>query len=309
MGSTLREETRRLLREAQVRPRRGWGQSFLVHEGIRERILAAAGVTSTDLVLEIGPGVGALTDSLAEKAGSLVAVEIDPHLHRVLQKRFAGHPRVTLHHGDALRCDYTALLGTLVEKRGKAKVVANLPYAQATPIILRLLEQSHLLETLLVMVQREVAARLGAIPGTKAYGPLSIACQYRAAVVHVDEVPAEAFYPRPQVESTLLRLEIRSTPPVGVSDPAFFFQVVRVAFSQRRKTLVNALASGRVGGVDRAAVGEILGAIGISRERRAETLSLEEFGHLSDALRRTCNGQRHNSERRPRHHAKDSHRG
>ena len=229
-----------------------------------------------DRVLEIGPGLGALTEGLLRVAGRVVAVEIDPRLVEALREVVGGHPRLVLVHGDALAVDLAALRATY----GLNKVVANLPYAVTSPLLMRLLELDGGWELLLLMVQREVAERLAAEPGTPAYGGLTAAVRFYAEVEPVGVVSRHVFYPRPEVDSALVRLRPRPF-PVLLPDPRAYFRVVRAAFGQRRKTLRNAL---RAAGWTEAQVDEALAATGIDGGVRGETLPPEALARLAQAL-------------------------
>lgn len=276
---SLRARTRALLTARGLRPRKARGQHFLVDRAARDRILAVARITPADTVLEVGPGTGLLTEALLAAGATVVAVEVDPALVQLLREGLGRDPRLTLWQADALRVDFAARLGTH-PARGAIRVVANIPYYITSPLLLHLLDAAGLFRDLFLTVQREVAERLVAAPGQKAYGALTVACRYRAQASVVLAIPRGAFYPAPAVESRLVRLEIR-TPPAGLPPPAALFPVVRAAFQQRRKTLRNALcgAGWRADAVDGA-----LRLAGILGARRGETLSLEEFGALARAL-------------------------
>jgi 16S rRNA (adenine1518-N6/adenine1519-N6)-dimethyltransferase len=278
----MRRRTRAMLQAHGVRPRRGLGQSFLVAPGIARRIVEAAGVTAGDLVVEIGPGAGALTEVLLGRAGHLLAIEVDPRLHGLLLDRFGSPAHATWILGDALTYDYQAEVPRLAAGR-RALVVANLPYAVATPILLRLLDCGRLFASLVVMLQREVADRLAAAPGTKAYGPLTLAVQLRAAARRLFTVPPAAFHPRPAVASAVVVLAPHGLPPVPPAQWPAVEIVVRAAFGRRRKMLRQALA-GPGTGLAPAGAAAALGAAGIDGRRRGETLSLEEFHRLASVM-------------------------
>ncbi|MFS8542967.1 MAG: 16S rRNA (adenine(1518)-N(6)/adenine(1519)-N(6))-dimethyltransferase RsmA [Limnochordales bacterium] len=266
-------------------PRKGLGQNFLVDRHIVAKILDAARLTAADTVLEIGPGLGVLTWELAQRVRHVIAVEVDAGLMRWLRDLFAGHPRVRLVHEDALSADLAGLLADHPPgPGGTAKAVANLPYYITSPLLLRLLEEELPLSLAVVMVQKEVARRLMAGPGSKDYGALTVAVQLRAQVDMVAAVPPGVFFPPPEVESAVVRLTPRPLPPEA-GDGAFVSAVVRAAFAQRRKTLRNALQAA-AGPWDKAAVPAALAAAGIDGRRRGETLSVEEFVRLAAALRR-----------------------
>ncbi|OUM93478.1 MAG: hypothetical protein BAA04_02025 [Firmicutes bacterium ZCTH02-B6] len=274
-----------VLRHLGLAPRKGLGQNFLVDRNIVAKILEAAALSAADTVLEIGPGLGVLTWELAQAVRSVMAVELDTGLVGWLGQLFAGQPNVHLVHGDALSVDLADLLAAHPPAPGgSAKVLANLPYYITTPLLMRLLEEELPISLAVVMVQKEVARRLLARPGTKDYGALSVAVQLRAQPEIVATVPPGVFFPPPEVESAVVRLALRPLPQ-DAGDAAFLAAVVRAAFAQRRKTLRNALQSG-TGPWDKAAVPAALAEAGIDGGRRGETLSVAEFVRLSAVLQR-----------------------
>lgn len=271
--------TARVLRAYGLRPRKRWGQHFLVSRRALDRILEAAGLTPADAVLEVGAGLGTLTVALAQRAGRVIAVEIDPALLPPLSAAVGVFPNVTVVHADILHVDPEALLSGAT---GPRKIVANLPYNVASPLIVSLLERPLGLERMVMTVQREVAQRLAAGPGTKDYGALSVAVQFRAQAEIVGRIPPSGFFPSPDVESAIVRLVVRPAPPVQVTDEAAFFRVVRAAFAQRRKTLRNTVAA--VLALPPAQVEAACREAGIDPRRRGETLTLAEFAALTEAL-------------------------
>lgn len=278
--TSILTETRRLLTTHGLRPKKRLGQSFLVDRNILGKILKAGEVHGGDRVLEIGAGVGTLTHALGERCRRIVAVEIDPKLFQILREVLGDKTQVTLVHGDALRLDFGHLLG---EER-PWKVIANLPYSIVTPLITHLLNLTNCFSLLLLMVQEEVAKRLIASPGKKTYGSITVLAQYYADVRMVARVPRSAFYPRPRVDSVLLRLEPLPAPRVAPRDPALFFRLVRTAFTHRRKTLQNSLMRSGWVSLDREEIQAILNRTGIDPHRRGETLTLQEFRVLADEL-------------------------
>lgn len=260
------------------------GQHFLVDERVLDRIIDAAELDGSTGVLEIGPGMGALTERLADRAGWVLAVEIDGRLIPILRELFVDRPRVTVVHGDALQVDLKALMDRHLGSAERFSVVANLPYYATSPILMRLLEERLPLDRIVVMIQKEVAERIMAEPGTKEYGSLSVAVRYFAEVFRVCGVPRNCFVPRPQVDSAVIGLRIRREPLVSVRNEPLFFRMVKAAFSQRRKTLANALSSSLFGGKRKAELENLLKEIGIDPNRRGETLTLEEFAQVSDIL-------------------------
>lgn len=276
----LLTETRVLLRAHGLRPHRTRGQHFLVDPQVRDRIVEAAGVGPGSAVVEVGPGTGVLTEALLLAGASVLAVEVDRGLAQALRERLRDHPGLTVHVADALDFDFSRALREQ-PSWGAIRVVANIPYYITTPLILRLLTFREAFAALFLTVQREVADRLTAPPGRKAYGALTVACRYWADVRLVLQIPPTAFFPVPQVDSALVRLDLLPAPRVPAPDPDQLFRVVRAAFGQRRKTLRNAL--GRAGW-DARAVALALARAGIEGGRRGETLSLEEFARVNDAL-------------------------
>ncbi len=270
-----------------LQPNRGMGQNFLVDRNVAEKIVAAAGLSSHDLVVEIGPGLGALTVPAARHAAKVIAVEIDTGLAGALQEIVGNTPNVDVVVGDALEVDFDRLVseksGGVFGQGGKKYVVlGNLPYYITTPLLMRLLTSGFNISVLVVMIQLEVAQRLAAGPGGKDYGSLSVAVQYYTEPAFLFRVPAHLFYPAPAVDSAVMRLMVRDTPAVLVGDEKIFFRVVRAAFAHRRKTLQNSLLAAGLGG-DKNYWHKILAEAGIDPGRRGETLSLEEFARLADA--------------------------
>jgi len=278
--TSLLSRTQATLRARGLRPRRARGQNFLVDPEVRDRIVAAAGLHPGDLVVEIGPGTGVLTEAVLGAGASVLAVEFDRGLAQAVSERLGTNPQLTLRQADALEFDFTQALRD-DPRRGRARVVANIPYSITTPLILRLVERRDLFEALFLTVQREVAGRLTAAPGGKTYGSLTLACRYWADIRSLFRIPRTAFHPVPEVESALVRFDLLDSPRVQVADPRHLFAVIRAAFAVRRKTLRNALC--RAGWSTQAADAG-LAHIGIDPRRRGETLALEEFARLSEAL-------------------------
>lgn len=260
-----------------------FGQNFLIDSHVLNKIIAGAGVTKEDMVLEIGPGIGTMTQYLAEAAGSVVAVEIDRNLIPILEETLSAYDNVSVIQADVLSLD----LKQLVQERngGKPiKVVANLPYYITTPIIMALFEQHVPIDNITVMVQKEVASRMKAGPGTKDYGALSLAVQFYAEPYIVANVPGNCFMPRPNVDSAVIRLTKYENPPVVVKDEAMLFKLIRASFNQRRKTLVNGLKNSAELSFTKEQIAEAIDAAGLSPSVRGEALTLEQFAQLSDLL-------------------------
>ena len=269
-----REVTRYILETFGLRAKKKFGQNFLINEKVVRGIAEYAQVGPGDLVLEIGPGIGTLTQALAETGARVKSVEIDRSLLPVLARTLEGYPNVEIVPGDVLKID----LAEVTEHR-PFTVAANLPYYITPPIIFALLEQDLPLQRLVVMVQKEVAERMIASPGGKEYGPLSLALQYYSRPRLAIPVPAHDFMPAPRVDSMVVVCEKREQPPVSAS-PKAFFQVVRAAFSQRRKMLSNCL---KTLGLSADQVKDLMAQAGIDPKRRGESLSMEEFGQLASA--------------------------
>lgn len=277
-----RRNTAEIIQKYQFDFRKKYGQNFLVDNSILDKIVEAADITRDDCILEIGPGIGTMTQRLAEKAGRVVAVEIDKNLMPILAETLADYGNVMVLNEDILKVD----VGEIARQNGgkPLKVVANLPYYITTPIIMSLLESRAPVRSVTVMVQKEVAERMKVGPGSKEYGALSLAVQYYAKPEIITKVPAACFMPKPKVDSTVVRLSLYEEPPVKVKDESRLFAVIRASFNQRRKTLANGLANAGDLGLNRRQAEEALAAMGLSPQVRGETLTLEQFAELSDRL-------------------------
>ena len=261
-----------------------YGQNFLIDTRVLEKIIDAAEITKEDFVLEIGPGIGTMTQYLAEAAGHVTAVEIDRNLIPILEDTLSGYDNVTILNEDVLKVDIRRLAE---EQNGgrPIKVVANLPYYITTPIIMGLFESHVPLESITVMVQKEVADRMQVGPGTKDYGALSLAVQYYARPYLVANVPPNCFMPRPKVGSAVIRLTRYEKPPVETTDEKRMFRIIRASFNQRRKTLVNGLVNSLEVQASRDDVTAALRQMGLPAAVRGETLTLEQFAQLSNLLK------------------------
>ncbi|MDR3209048.1 MAG: 16S rRNA (adenine(1518)-N(6)/adenine(1519)-N(6))-dimethyltransferase RsmA [Oscillospiraceae bacterium] len=275
-------ELRALLTRHGFRFSKAMGQNFLVDDNVPVRIADGAGVTRDSHVLEIGPGIGALTSRLCERAGFVTAVELDLRLAPILAETLGAYANVEVVQGDALRMDLGALMAARTGV-SDLRVCANLPYNITTPILQKLL-QSGVFRSITVMVQREVARRICAAPGTSDYGAFSVFAQYHTAPEVLFDVPPECFVPRPQVTSSVVRLDVRENAPPEVGDASVFFRVVRAAFAQRRKTLVNALCAVFGGQYSKEELAAIVRAAGIAELARGETLGIPEFARLARLL-------------------------
>lgn len=260
-----------------------FGQNFLIDTHVLDKIIRAAEITKDDFVLEIGPGIGTMTQYLACAAGKVAAVEIDRALIPILEDTLDGYDNVTIINNDILKVDIAKLAEE--ENGGRPiKVVANLPYYITTPIIMGLFEKHVPLKSITVMVQKEVADRMQTGPGSKDYGALSLAVQYYAEPYIVANVPPNCFMPRPKVGSAVIRLERYEEPPVKVRDEKMMFRIVRASFNQRRKTLANGLKNSAELDFTKEEIESAIGALGKGASVRGEALTLEEFAKLSDEL-------------------------
>ncbi len=255
-----------------------FGQNFLIDSHVLDKIIRGAEIGKEDAVLEIGPGIGTLTQALCEAAGEVTAVEIDRDLIPILEKTLAAYDNVRIINEDILKLDLSAI------SEKPLKVVANLPYYITTPIIMGLFESGAPLLSITVMVQKEVADRMQAAPGGKDYGALSLAVQYYAEAEIIANVPPNCFIPRPGVGSAVIRLTKHAAPPVQPKDEKFMFRLIRAAFAQRRKTLVNTLRNDSSLSYSREQLETVLAAMGLPAAVRGERLSLAEFAELSDRL-------------------------
>ena len=259
-----------------------FGQNFLIDTHVLDKIIRA-GITKDDFILEIGPGIGTMTQYLAEAAGKVCAVEIDRNLIPILGETLADYDNVTIINEDILKVDVAGL--AMAENGGRpVKVVANLPYYITTPIIMGLFESGVPVESITVMVQKEVAERMKSGPGSKDYGALSLAVQYYAEAYLVANVPPNCFMPRPKVGSAVIRLTRHREPPVKVTDERLLFQVIRASFNQRRKTLQNGLGNSPELPFTKETVAKALEDMGLSPIVRGEALSLEQFAELANHL-------------------------
>lgn len=277
------QNTIEIIQKYQFRFQKKFGQNFLIDTHVLDKIISSAGITKDDCVLEIGPGIGTMTQYLAENAREVVAVEIDQALIPILEETLGSYDNVTVINEDILKVD----INKIVEKKNAGKpikVVANLPYYITTPIIMGLFESQVPLESITIMVQKEVADRMQVGPGTKDYGALSLAVQYYAEPEIVANVPPNCFMPRPNVGSTVIRLTRHSEPPIMVKDEKFMFTLIRASFNQRRKTLVNGLSNAKIAGVTKESVAVALEHMGLSATVRGETFTLEQFAKLADEL-------------------------
>lgn len=274
-----------VLQKYQFNFQKKYGQNFLIEPQVLETIVDAAHIQADDCVLEIGPGIGTMTQYLAEQAREVVAVEIDKALIPILQDTLSEYPNVTIINEDILKVDLEKLVKEKNDGR-PVKVVANLPYYITTPIIMQLFESHVPLHSITIMVQTEVAQRMQVGPGTKDYGALSLAVQYYSRPEIITHVPPTCFIPRPNVGSTVIRLTRYEKPPVEAADESFLFSLIRASFNQRRKTLVNGLSNASGLNLFKAQITEALEQMGLPANVRGETFTLEQFARLSELLYR-----------------------
>jgi len=278
-NDSLLSHTKKLLRHANLRARKGLGQHFLIDELVLQSIITAANLNNEDVVVEVGPGLGILTEELARHAGRVFGVEMDDNLSNILKNKFASSDKVTIINDNILHLDPTHILqpdASLESAIIRYKVVANLPYYITAPVLRHFLEASLKPKMMLVMVQKEVAETITAKPGQRSV--LSISVQYYGSAKIIHEVPASAFYPAPKVDSAILRIDIYDRPAVSVSSTEGFFKLVRAGFTASRKQIANSLAQGL--GLPKTEVSCLLDSAAISHQRRAETLTLEEWAQL-----------------------------
>ena len=262
------------------------GQNFLVDKNIIDQIIDESYITENDLVIEIGPGVGVLTAEAAAQAGKVVAIEIDTSLIPILEETLGIYDNVTVINKDILKTDLKEIIdqyGT----GGGVKIIGNLPYYITTPIIMKILEEDVAVDSITIMMQKEVADRIKASPGSKIYGALSAAVQYYCTIEQIATAPKEVFVPRPKVDSAVLRLDVRKERPVELLDEKIFFQCIKSGFEQRRKTLLNSLTG--TAGLAKDQIREVLEDAGIDPARRIETLDLQELADLANSMTKYLN--------------------
>lgn len=278
------QNTIAVLKKYQFNFQKKFGQNFLIDTHVLDKIISAAGITAEDYVLEIGPGIGTMTQYLACAARKVAAVEIDSALIPILADTLADYKNVTVIHEDILKLDVETLVQE--ENNGRPiKIVANLPYYITTPIIMGLLEGHIPFENMTVMVQKEVAERMQAKPGSKNYGALSLAVQYYVEPYIAANVPPNCFMPRPAVGSAVIRLTRHGKPPVAVQDEKLMFRIIRASFNQRRKTLVNGMKNSAEMNLTKEDAAKAVRLLGKEENVRGETLTLEEFAQLADIVR------------------------
>lgn len=282
--SNLWDETSFIMKKYHIKANKNLGQNFLIDEQVIKKIVNASEITKEDCVIEIGPGLGTLTKELLEKAGKVISIELDKKMITILKDRFALYDNFELINNDILQVDLKKIISTEKEKGLKnVKVVANLPYYITTPIIMKLLEEKLDLESITVMVQKEVADRLIAIPSDKETGAITYSVYYYAKGEEILEVPKTSFIPEPEVTSKVIKLNIRKEAPVKVKSPEVMFRIIKCAFMQRRKTLLNALVNTKVF-LNKDEGIKILKKIGLREDVRAEKLKIEDFAKIADSI-------------------------
>ena len=282
---TLIEETKFIMKKYNIRANKSLGQNFLISEQVVNEIVESSKIDKEDLVIEIGPGLGTLTKYLLEKAGKVIGIELDKKMVEILQDRFKLYNNFELYQQDVLKIDLKHLIKKEKENTNikKVKIVANLPYYITTPIIMKLLEEKLDLESITVMIQKEVADRLIAIPGEKETGAITYAVYYYAIAEAILEVPKESFIPEPEVTSKVIKLNIRKEPPIEVQDKELMFKIIKSAFMQRRKTLINALNNAKIF-QNKEEGNQILESLKLDESVRSEKLTLENFADITNRI-------------------------
>lgn len=280
----LYEETKFIMKQNNIIANKNLGQNFLIDENIVNGIVDSANITDQDLVIEIGPGLGTLTNKLLEKAGKVICIELDPKMVNIITKRFKLYSNIEIINQDVLKLDLSKIIqANKTEKIKKAKVVANLPYYITTPIIMKLLEEKLEIESITVMIQKEVAQRLATTPGDKETGSITYTVWYYTNPKIVLEVPNSSFVPEPEVTSSVIKFDILKEPRIRPKDEKLFFKIIKVAFMQKRKTLVNALINGRIF-ENREKAEKVFKELEIDPKIRGEKLKIEEYKKIADYI-------------------------
>ena len=279
----LLEETKYLMKKYKIKANKSLGQNFLIDEKVIEDIVDGANIDNEDLVIDIGPGLGSMTKLLLEKAKKVICIELDKKMIKILNDRFIAYHNLEIINDDVLKLDLNKIISKEKDNIKNVKIVANLPYYITTPIIMKLLEEKLDIESITVMIQKEVADRLIEVPGGKNTGAITYTVYYYCESCKIREVENTSFVPMPEVTSEVIRLNLRSKPAVDVKMPEVMFRMIKAAFMQRRKTLVNALTNCGAF-VDKQEGIEILKTLGLKENVRAENLSIEDFGKLADII-------------------------
>lgn len=280
MEASLAYKTKKIVEKYGFSFKKNFGQNFLVDERVLGKIVSSAEISKDDVVIEVGPGIGTLTQALAKEAYKVVAVEIDTTLVPILGELLSNFDNIEIINEDILKVDVNAIAEKYPDK--KIKMVANLPYYITTPIIMNVLENHIPVESITVMIQKEVAYRMKAQPSTKDYGSLSLATQYYCEPYLVANVPQNCFMPRPNVDSAVIKLTVMDKPKVQVNNEKFMFEFIKAAFSQRRKTLVNCIFSSGLLTLSKDEIGKMLNDLGYDERVRGESLTLEDYGKITD---------------------------
>ena len=283
--ASLLEDTMFLMKKYHIKANKSLGQNFLIDENVVDKIVEKSNISKEDLVIEIGPGLGTLTSKLLEKAGKVVAIELDKKMLNILNDRFYLYDNFSLINQDVLKVDLGKLIEEEKEKNGlkNAKIVANLPYYITTPIIMKLLEEKLDLESITVMIQKEVANRLVSIPGSKSAGAITYTVYFYSIAKELLEVPNNSFIPEPEVTSEVIKLDIRKEEPVKVKSKKVMFRIIKCAFMQRRKTLLNALVNTKVF-LNKEEGIKVLKELNLSEDIRPEKLTLEDFANITNII-------------------------
>ena len=276
------EETKFLMNKYNINANKNLGQNFLIDEDVINKIVQAAEIDKNDIVIEIGPGLGTLTSKLLEKARKVIAIELDKKMITVLTDRFSLYHNFLIIEDDVLKVDLNKLIEEQNIERSKVKIVANLPYYITTPIIMKLLEEKLNIQSITVMIQKEVADRLTEMPGGKNTGAITYCVYYYAEAQQILLVPNTSFIPAPKVNSEVIKLNIRKEPPIKVEKEQEFFKIIKASFMQRRKTLINGLSNAGISSKER--IREILNSLGISENTRGESLTIEQFAQITNEL-------------------------
>ena len=279
----LYKETKFIMEKYNIKANKSLGQNFLVSEDAVFSIVDSAEITQDDLIIEIGPGLGTLTQRLIEKAGKVICIELDPRMVHIITERFALYNNIEIIHEDVLKVNLKDLIQQEKNNHNikNAKVVANLPYYITTPIIMKLLEDKLDIESITIMIQKEVAQRLVAEPGDNLSGAITYGIHYYTIPESIMEVPHDAFIPAPEVDSEVIKLNVRKEPAVSVKNEEKLFKIIKIAFMQRRKTLINALSNSNIF-TTKQEIEEMLVKLGIDTKIRGEKLTLEQFANITD---------------------------
>lgn len=278
----LEEETRFLMKKYQISANKNLGQNFLIDEQVMNTIIDSAEITKNDMVIEIGPGLGSLTSKLLEKAREVIAIEIDKKMENILKDRFSLYNNFLLINEDVLKIDLRKLISEHNTQKNNVKIVANLPYYITTPIIMKLLEDKLPIDSITVMIQKEVADRLASIPGEKEAGAITYCVYYYCIAKKVLLVPSDSFIPMPQVESEVINLKLRENPPIELNNEEIFFKLIKASFMQRRKTLINGISNSGI--ISKEKIKEILNQLNIDERIRGEELTIEQFANIANII-------------------------